>query len=186
MATVTELVFSARVEEIKEIFLPLYPRIEKERQNHPGREVAGKIFEGKVKFLEKKNCHAHFVWIGDYREQRRNGEAGKLAFHTHRDIVVEEGPSINDLANAAASGGEVLVNKEGAFALIPGKKLSFEQISATREDAKLENRYLGDLDWEGLKLDLSVQVVKISERVNIKENSFHRLLRRAFEKLSKS
>lgn len=186
MEEIAELIFFNRVEEIKKLFLPCYLRIEKERQRHPKREVAGSIFEGKVRFVEASKCHPHSVEVGSYEEQRKEGEEGKLHFHTHRDVVAYPRPSINDFANAAAREAGVLVNKEGAFLLISEKKLPLEKIDGVREDAKLESFVYGDgdFDWEGLGLDLSVRIIKISEALNIKENNFHKLLRRFSEKLS--
>lgn len=184
MAEVADLIFSARVEEIRKLFLPRYLMIERARQWHPKREVGGRIIGGQVRFLDSSKCHAHSVSCGNYEEKRREREEGKLFFHTHRDAVKDPGPSINDLACAAASGGEMLVNKEGAFLLIPEEKLSFEKISKLREAAKLEEVVFGNLDWEGLELNLSVRVIKLAPSLGIKESNFHKWYRRLVEKLS--
>lgn len=187
MAEVADLIFSDRVAEIKELFLPCYLRIEKERRLHTKREVAGSIFEGKLRFVEVSKCHPHSVEVGTYEEQRKEGEAGKLHFHTHRDVVINPKPSISDFANAAARGASVLVNKEGAFLLIAEKSLAFEEIDDIKKNAKLENFVYGegDFDWEGFGLDLSIRVIKLAEPFKSKENgfSFKKFLDKLFEKI---
>lgn len=184
MMAATELSFSARVEEIRELFLPRYLMIERVRLWHPKREVGGSINGGRVKFLDPSRCHAHFVNGESYEASRKEREEGKLFFHTHRDAVANPRPSINDLACAAASGGEMLLSKEGAFLLIPEEKLSFAKINEIREEAKLERVVFGNLDWERLRLNLSVRVIKLAPPLGIKENSFHKWYRRIVEKLS--